>query len=60
MERECNLLESVAALRSPRRLASCLNGRQQKRDKYADDRDDHEKFDESECASGFRSSPKTA
>ena len=36
----------VAALHSPRRLACRLHGRQQQRNQNADDRDDHQQFDQ--------------
>ena len=45
---QADLLEVVAALAAPRRLAGGLHGRQQQGDQHRDDRDDHQKFDQSE------------
>ena len=44
---DTDLLEVVAALSSPRRLARLLNGRQQQCNQNSDDRDDHQQFDQS-------------
>jgi hypothetical protein len=44
MQREANLLQVVLTLRRPSRLAGRLNGRQQKRHKNADNRDNDEQF----------------
>ena len=46
LESDAELFEIVQALRPPRRFTGALNGRQQKRDQHADNRDDDEQFDE--------------
>lgn len=45
---QAHLLEVVAALHTASSLASCLHRWQQKTNQNADDRNDNEKFDESE------------
>jgi hypothetical protein len=45
VERDANLVQLVLAARPARRFASSLHGRQQQRDKYADDRDYHQQLD---------------
>jgi hypothetical protein len=59
MQGDAHLLEVVGTLGSPRRLARSLDGRQQKRDEHADDRDDDKQFDESKGATAhdLESSP---
>ena len=46
VQRQADLLEIVAALRSPRGLARRLDGGQEQGDEHADDRDDHQQLDE--------------
>lgn len=43
---EAELLEIVLALRPPGRLAGLLDRREEQSDEHADDRDDHEQFDQ--------------
>jgi hypothetical protein len=56
VERQTDLLEVVAALHSPGRLARRLHGRQQHRDQDADDRDDHEELNQRKAAIGISDS----
>ena len=50
LQGDADLLEVVAALRPPGRLAGHLHGGQQQRDQHADDGDDDEELDEGESA----------
>ena len=45
---QAELLEVVLALRPPGRFSRRLHGRQQQPDEDADDRDDHQEFDQGE------------
>jgi hypothetical protein len=48
VEREADLPQVIRALCPPSRLTGCLDGREQKSDQHANDRDDDEQFDEGE------------
>jgi hypothetical protein len=46
VDAQADLLQVVHALDSPSSFARGLNGRQQQRDQYRDNRDDNEQFDQ--------------
>src|SRR5437773_12418122 len=46
---QSDLFQIVAALRTPRSLASHLDSGQQERDQYSNDCDDDQKFDQRKC-----------
>lgn len=48
--RQRQLFQMVAALHPSRRFASCLDGRQQQGNQDANDRNDHEQFNEGETS----------
>ena len=48
VDRQCDLLEVVAALSASRRFAGLLHGRQEQGDQDRDDGDHNEEFDEGE------------
>ena len=52
LNRQADLLEVVHALVPPRRLAHCLDRRQQQCHQNADNRDDDEQLDQGKSASG--------
>ena len=49
-ERQADLLEIIPAGRLPRGLAGSLHGRQEQADERADDRNHHQKLDESKTS----------
>ncbi len=51
MDREPDLLDVVGALDAPGGLARGLDGREQESDQDRDDRDHHQKLDQSKTAS---------
>jgi len=48
---QADLLEVVDALRTRRRVADFLNGRNKQRDQNGDDRDDHQQFNQGKARS---------
>ena len=53
VECDSKLFEMIDALGTPRRLAYALDGGQQERDQYADDRDDYQQFDQGHPRGGY-------
>ena len=52
MRGQGQLLQIIGALGASGGLSGTLHGRQQQGDEHADDRDDHEQFNERKAASG--------
>jgi hypothetical protein len=56
LDRQALLLEIVRALHPTRRFASCLYGRQEQTDQHANDRNDHQEFNQRETQPIFTDS----
>ena len=57
VERQPDLLQVVGAVQAAGGFAGRLHRRQQQPDQNADDRDDHEQFDQRECKSPCHAMP---